>query len=58
MRSPRIAMPQRKPRNPFVAASHRRKAGAHRAGGGTRRQRARAALRREVLALPPDKPSP
>lgn len=56
MRSRSITVPKLVPRNPFVAASRRRKAGAH--GGGARRQRAQAALRRELLALPPDKPSP
>jgi len=56
VRSRSITVPKLVPRNPFVAASRRRKAGAH--GGGARRQRAQAALRRELLALPPDKPSP
>jgi hypothetical protein len=37
-----------KPRNPLVAASLRRKAGAHRVSGGARRQRDAAALRREL----------
>lgn len=55
MRSRFITVPKLVPRNPFVA-SQRRKAGAH--GGGARRQRAQAALRRELLALPPDKPGP
>ncbi|MCW5632420.1 MAG: hypothetical protein KIT17_03720 [Rubrivivax sp.] len=45
-----------KPRNPLVAASLKRKAGAHRASDGARRQRAAAALRRELQHL--GKPSP
>jgi hypothetical protein len=42
-----------KPRNPFVAASLRRAAGAHRAGGGARRQQAERALRQEIQRLRP-----
>jgi len=37
-----------KPRNPLVAAAHRRLAGAHRRSGGAQRQRATLALRREL----------
>lgn len=40
-----------KPRNPFVAASLRRSAGAHRPGPGARRQQAERALRQEVSHL-------
>jgi hypothetical protein len=42
-----------KPRNPLVAASLQRKAGAHRTSGGASRQQAQAALRREVDRLRP-----
>lgn len=45
-----------KPRNPLVAPSLKRKAGSHRASGGTRRQQAHAALRRELDRL--SRPSP
>jgi hypothetical protein len=41
----------RKPRNPFVVASLRRKAGAHGVAGGAARRQARVALRREVDRL-------
>jgi hypothetical protein len=44
-----------KPRNPLVAPSLRRRAGAHRAATGSMRQRAKQALRRE---LEPARPSP
>jgi hypothetical protein len=37
-----------KPRNPFVAASLRRSAGAHRASAGSQRQQAERAVRQEV----------
>jgi hypothetical protein len=37
-----------KPRNPFVAASLRRVAGAHRTSGSGSRQQAQRALRREL----------
>lgn len=50
-----MTLETRKPRNPFVVASLRRKAGAHRLAGGAARRQARAALRREVDRL---KPSP
>ena len=42
-----------KPRNPLVAPSLQRKAGSHRPSGGSRRQQAGAALRREVERLRP-----
>ena len=50
-----ITLQPRKPRNPFVAASLRRKAGLHRRTGGAARRQAQAALRREIDRL---KPSP
>jgi len=37
-----------KPRNPLVAASRLRRAGAHVAGGGTVRQQAQRSLQREL----------
>ena len=37
-----------KPRNPFVAASLRRMAGAHRASAGAQRQQGARALRNEI----------
>jgi hypothetical protein len=37
-----------KPRNPFVAASLRRMAGAHRSSASTSRQQGQQALRREL----------
>jgi hypothetical protein len=40
-----------KPRNPLVAASRMRLAGAHRAGPGARRQQAIRALRAELDRL-------
>ncbi len=40
-----------KPRNPFVAASLRRVAGAHRSGTGARRQQAGRELQRELSRL-------
>lgn len=40
-----------KPRNPFVVASLRRRAGAHRPGAGARRQQAERAVRQEVSQL-------
>lgn len=42
-----------KPRNPFVAASMLRAAGAHRPRTGARRQRAERALRQEIQRLRP-----
>ncbi len=38
----------RKPRNPLVAAAHRRLAGAHRRSASAQRQRSALALRREL----------
>jgi hypothetical protein len=40
-----------KPRNPLVAASRRRHAGAHRSAVGSQRQREQRSLRRELEAL-------
>jgi hypothetical protein len=42
-----------KPRNPLVAPSLQRKAGSHRASGGTSRQQAHSALRLEIERLRP-----
>jgi hypothetical protein len=42
-----------KPRNPFVAASLQRRAGAHRPRPGACRQQARRELMREVTRLRP-----
>ncbi len=44
----KISIPQRKPRNPLVAAAHQRRAGAHRRSTGAQRQRAALALRRAL----------
>ncbi len=44
----KIAISLAKPRNPLVAAAHRRLAGAHRRSTGAQRQRAALALRREL----------
>lgn len=46
-----IAIPAAKPRNPLVAASRFRHAGAHTASTGAARQQARHALRRELGRL-------
>lgn len=40
-----------KPRNPFVAASRMRRAGAHGAGGGALRQQAQRSLQCELARL-------
>ncbi len=42
-----------KPRNPYVAASLQRAAGAHRPGTGARRQQDERALRQEIRRLRP-----
>ncbi len=47
----KLSLKTRKPRNPFVAASLRRVAGAHEPGRGARRQQARMDLRRELNQL-------
>jgi len=44
----KITVPAAKPRNPLVAAAHRRLAGAHRQSTSAQRQRAALALRREL----------
>lgn len=46
-----IVIKTAKPRNPLVAPSLQRKAGSHRLGNGTLRQRAESALRRELDRL-------
>lgn len=53
MKNVLMSLPAPRPRNPFVAASLRRKAGAHRPGTGTQRSRHKAALRREIERLRP-----
>jgi hypothetical protein len=55
-----LSLPQRKPRNPFVAAARGRAAGAHGGdrqahGRGSGRQAQQRALREEIARL---KPSP
>ena len=45
-----------KPRNPLVAASHFRRAGAHTAGGGAVRQQMQRSLQRELDHLPTHSP--
>lgn len=55
MKTLKLTLETSKPRNPFVVASLRRKAGDHRASGGALRRQAKAALRREIERL---KPSP
>lgn len=47
----KLSLKTTKPRNPFVAASLRRVAGAHEPGRGARRQQGRMALRRELDQL-------
>ena len=47
----KLILNTRKPRNPFVAASLRRAAGAHRAGNGAQRQQAGRELQRELCRL-------
>jgi hypothetical protein len=51
-----MTLPSLKPRNPLVAASRFRKAGAHRPGAGALRRQARIALRREIEHLPHRRP--
>lgn len=45
-------VPNRKPRNPLVAAARGRLAGAHRRSSGALRQQARQALKRELQHPP------
>lgn len=47
----KLTLKTTKPRNPFVAATLRRVAGAHRMGPGARRQQGRQALRHELERL-------
>ena len=47
----KISLKTLKPRNPLVAACRLRRAGAHRAGNGARRQQAQSALRAELDRL-------
>ncbi len=44
----KITVQSPKPRNPLVAAAHRRAAGSHRPSNASQRQRATQALRREL----------
>ena len=44
----KITVNTRKPRNPLVAAAHRRLAGVHRRSASAMRQQSRAALRRTL----------
>jgi hypothetical protein len=51
--APILTLRPPKPRNPLVAPSLRRMAGAHRARAGAQRARAQAALRRDLADLSP-----
>ena len=44
----KITLASAKPRNPLVAAAHRRAAGSHRRSNAAARQRAAMALRRDL----------
>jgi hypothetical protein len=48
-----MTLKPRKPRNPFVAAALRRKAGEHRPRRGATRRRSQVALQRELDLLHP-----
>ena len=48
-----LTIPHSKPRNPLVAASLKRLAGAHRVSAGGQRQSERRALRQELTRLEP-----
>jgi hypothetical protein len=48
MKTTRITVSARSPRNPFVAAARLRRAGAHGPGRGGQRQQARRELQREL----------
>lgn len=54
----KIRITARKPRNPFVAPAHFRRAGVHQPGAGALRQRSGRALRRELDQLERTKPGP
>lgn len=51
-----VTLNSTKPRNPLVAAAHRRLAGMHRRSVGGQRQQARQALRRELQHAHPPSP--
>jgi hypothetical protein len=46
----KLTLKPSKPRNPYVVAGLRRRAGSHNPQGGARRQQAQSAMRREVAA--------
>jgi hypothetical protein len=52
----KLILKTEKPRNPLVATSLMRRAGAHRPGGGALRQRAKQVLRLEFEHLPHQRP--
>lgn len=54
----RITVKTLKPRNPLVAASHRRHAGAHRRSAGGQRLQSRLGLQRELADLRHQRYSP
>lgn len=54
----KFAVPSLKPRNPLVAASRRRLAGAHRRTAGGQRQLLRHSLQRELRDLDRQRHSP
>ena len=49
----KITTPTLRPRNPLVTPAHFRRAGSHRLGPRTQRQRAGRVLKRELAQLPP-----
>lgn len=51
-----VTLPSNKPRNPLVAAAHRRLAGSHRRSAGGQRQQGRQALRQELRHTHPPSP--
>lgn len=52
----KITLTTPRPRNPLVAPSRRRLAGAHRRSAGAARREAAVALRRELRTLEPSSP--
>jgi hypothetical protein len=48
----KLRLAQSKPRNPFVPAAARRKAGEHRKSKSSQRQAAKKALKKELKYLP------